>query len=90
MTLDETIKKISSLQHLVGKPVPRWESPILEMIPAPTNGTFTTYMELYKKTGKVDTAISKTKPRQFDILIIFRTPGLHLDLVYEWYSFFYG
>ena len=89
MTLKETIEKINTLQHLVGEKVPKWNSPIIEMIPAPASAKFTKYMEAYKKTGDYEKAIPKIRSNNFDILLIFRTPKLHSSLVCEWYGFFY-
>ena len=89
MTLKETIKKIDSLQHLVGQKAPKWNSPILEIIPAPVNHKFTNYMQVYQKTGSIQKAIQKTKLRQFDILLIFSKGKGAFSFVYEWYSYFY-
>jgi hypothetical protein len=90
MTLEETFEKINGLQQLVGQKVPRWGSTILEIIPAPTSSKFATYINVYKKTLNLEKAIDETGSGQFDVLLIFRTPPLHGDLVYEWYSFFYN
>jgi hypothetical protein len=89
MTLKETTEKINMLQHLVGENVPQWNSPIIEMIPAPADATFTKYIEAYKKTGNYEKAILKVRSDNFDILLVFRTPKLHSSLVCEWYGFFY-
>ena len=37
----------------------------------------------------VEKAILTAGASEFDILLVFRTPQLHGDLVCEWYSFFY-
>jgi hypothetical protein len=89
MTLAETLEKINDLQLLVGQKVPRWGSPILEIIPAPTSSKFASYIKVYRETQDVKKAIDGVGVTQFDVLLIFRTPPLHGDLVYEWYSFFY-
>jgi hypothetical protein len=89
MTLKQTIEKIDLLQYLVGKPVPKWNCPILEMIPAPTNDKFSNYMKAYQKTGSLENAMQKIKLRQFDILLIFSKGKEPFSFVYEWYSFFY-
>ena len=44
MTYKETIQKIGSLEHLIGNNAPKWNSPILAMIPAPTNASFHKYI----------------------------------------------
>jgi hypothetical protein len=90
MKLIETIEKINSLQHLIGQNVPKWNSPILDIIPAPADSNFEKFLEAYKKTGDHQKAMQKIKCYQFDILLIFRTPRLHESLVCEWYSFFYS
>jgi hypothetical protein len=77
------------MKHLIGQKAPKWESPILQIIPAPVSDKFTKYMEIYGKTGDFTKAIPVAKSNQFDIILIFRTPQLHGSLIYEWYSFFY-
>jgi hypothetical protein len=89
MTLEKTIALIDSLQHLIGQKVPKWDSPVFEMIPAPTNETFFRYMEIFEETGDITNAIKIARSMDFDVLLIFRTTKLHGNLVYEWYSFFY-
>jgi hypothetical protein len=88
MTLQEAFQKIDTLQHLVGQKAPKWNSPILEIIPAATD-KFSTYIQVYQKTMNLEKAIQASKSSHFDILLIFRTPKLHGNFVYEWYSFFY-
>jgi len=89
MTLKETTEKIHLLQHLVGHNVPKWNSPILDIIPAPADSSFMKYMEMYKKTGDYKKVIPKVRSKEYDVLLIFRTPKLHKSLVCEWYGFFY-
>jgi hypothetical protein len=89
MTLQETQEKISSLKHLIDTKVPKWQSHILEIIPAPIDDTFTQYMEMYEQHGNVRQGLLMAKGGQFDILLIFRKPQTGLSLVYEWYGFFY-
>jgi hypothetical protein len=89
MTLESSIQKINSLQHLVGQNVPIWDSPILEIIPAPANELFSKYIEIFKRTGNITKATYIVSHNNFDVLLIFKTPKLHGDLVYEWYSYFY-
>jgi hypothetical protein len=89
MTLQNTQEKILSLQHLIGHKVPRWETMILEMIPAPISDSFTKYMEMYEQDGNVQKALLMTKSGRFGILLIFSKPQTGLSLVYEWYGFFY-
>jgi hypothetical protein len=89
MTLEETKEKITTLQHLIGQKAPSWNSTILEIIPAPIGNYFSEYMQLYKETGSTDKAMPTAKFGEFNILLIFRKPPQHLDLVCEWYSFFY-
>jgi hypothetical protein len=86
---EETVSAINSMRHLIGQNAPKWNSPILDIIPAPTNGNFNKYINTFKKTGNIGDAIKTAKSGTYDILLIFRTPKLHGDLVYEWYSFFY-
>lgn len=90
LNYSDTIAKINSIQHLIGQDAPKWQSPILEIIPAPTNGTFYEYIQVFEKTGCIVKAKEIIDSTTFDILLIFRTPKLHGDLVYEWYSFFYS
>jgi len=87
MTLTQTIQKIDSLQNLVGQKAPKWNSPILEMIPAPVNSRFTSYIKSYENTGSFKKGILKSTSEQFDILLIFCKS--EESLVYEWYSYFY-
>ena len=89
MTLRETTDKINSLKHLVGQNVPRWNSPFLEMIPAPTNKIFADYINIYKKTGNLQKALLKTKAIEFDILLVFSKGSGAFSFICEWYSFFY-
>jgi len=89
MTREETLEKIDSLRYLIGQNVPKWNSPILEMIPAPISGKFVEYIKIYRKTMDFKKAMLLIPSGKFDILLIFRTPALHGELVYEWYSFFY-
>ena len=89
MTLENSQIKIDSLKHLIGQNVPKWNSPILEMIAAPNNDTFSRFMEIFEKNGNIGQGLSAFKSMEFEILLIFRTPKLHGELVYEWYSFFY-
>jgi hypothetical protein len=89
MTLQETQEKILSLQHLIGQKVPKWETAILEMIPAPINDSFPKYIDMYEQDGNVDKALLMTKSNRFDILLIFSKPNIGSFLVYEWYGFFY-
>jgi hypothetical protein len=87
---EEAVCAINSMQHLIGQNAPKWNSPILDIVPAPTNGDFYRYINVFKKTGSVKNAVKTVKSETFGILLIFRTPKLHGDLVYEWYSFFYS
>jgi len=89
MTLEETVQKINTLQHLIGQNAPKWNRPILEIIPAPMNDSFTKYMETYEEDGNVQKAIKIARSGQFGILLIFSMPQTGLHLVYEWYGFFY-
>lgn len=90
MTLNEAANKINSLRHLIGQRVPKWNSPILEMMPAPNNDSFIDFIEVFFKTQDIRQASSVTKmDDDFEILLIFRTPKQHGMLIYEWYSFFY-
>jgi hypothetical protein len=87
---EEVINAINSMRYLVGQNVPKWNSPILDIIPAPTNRNFSKYINTFKKTGSIENALKIAKSGTYDILLIFRTPELHGDLVYEWYSFFFS
>jgi len=89
MTYKKTIQKIRSVKHLIGSDAPKWSSPILEMIPAPANASFHKYIQAFKKTGDFKQAKQMVTADKFDILLIFRTPKIHGDLIYEWYSFFF-
>jgi hypothetical protein len=90
MTLKQTAQKINSLQHLIGQNAPKWNSPILDIVPAPANRSFTKFIERYKQTGNYEKAMQKISCNQFDVLLIFRTPRLHKSLICEWYGFFYS
>jgi len=89
MTLEETMLRIASLQHLVGHKVPKWNAPVLKIIAVPANSGFDKFIRTFSKTGDFSKSMKGIKSSEFDILLIFRTPELHGSLVYEWYSFFY-
>jgi hypothetical protein len=90
LNYEEAVCKINSMQHLIGQKAPKWNSPILEIIPAPTNDKFNKYINVFKRTRDISTAMKTAKSGSFGVLLIFRTPELHGDLVYEWYSYFYS
>ena len=90
MTLKETVSKINSLQELIGEEVPKWNSTILEMMPAPNNEKFVHFVETFLKTQSIEQAVAQTGADDFEILLIFRSPRKHGILIYEWYSFFYS
>lgn len=89
MTLNETAEKIISLQHLIGQKVPKWNTPILEMMPAPNNEKFIDFIEIFFKTEDIRQAAQLTGAKDFEILLVFRSPKKHGLFVHEWYSFFY-
>lgn len=88
MTLQETKEKIRSVQHLIGEKVPKWNTPILDMIPAPTDNSFDTFIKVYLLTDSIDSAAGVVGNRNYDILLIFRRPSSGF-FIHEWYSFFY-
>ncbi|HRP37138.1 hypothetical protein DC498_22515 [Terrimonas sp.] len=90
MTLEETASKINSLQHLIGQKVPKWNSIILEIMPAPNNDKFVDFIEIFFQTQNIKQAAEQTGANDFEILLIFRTPKQHGLFIYEWYSFFYS
>ncbi|RZK05107.1 MAG: hypothetical protein EOO46_16085 [Flavobacterium sp.] len=90
MTLNETAAKINSLKHLIGQKVPKWNSPILEMMPAPNNEKFIEFIEIFFRTQDIRQAAQVSDSDDYEILLIFRTPKQHGILVHEWYSFFYS
>lgn len=71
MTLNETAAKINSLQHLIGQKVPKWNSPILEMMPAPNNENFIDFIEVFFKTQDIRQAAQFNNANDFEILLIF-------------------
>ena len=89
MTLQETMQRIAGLQHLTGNKVPRWNTPILEIIPVPATADFDKFIKTFSKTGDFNRSMKGIKSTEFDILLVFMTPKLHGSLVCEWYSFFY-
>jgi hypothetical protein len=89
MTLNETAAKINSLKHFIGQSVPKWNSPILEMMPAPNNEKFIEFIEVFFQTQDIRQAAQVSDSDEYEILLIFRTPKKHGILVHEWYSFFY-
>ena len=88
MTLERTNEKIKELNHLIGQNVSKWNSPILDIIPAPTDNSFDTFIKAYQLTDSIAEAANIASNSNYDILLIFRKPSSGL-FIYEWYSHFY-
>lgn len=70
MKITETLKQISELQHLIGTKIPGTNWVIDEIIPAPTNNQFDTFLDTYLQTGKVFDTAQQLNVTDFEILLL--------------------
>lgn len=73
MKIHEALKTISDLQYLIGTKPDNFKSPITDIIPAPNDDTFNSFLDDYLYTDNIDKTIQLHRTSNFEILLIFKS-----------------
>lgn len=85
MKIAEALKQVHELQILIGQKPPTINSVIKDIIPAPKDDTFDSYLNMYLKYGDIDETIRQHSTSDFEILLIFKSSS-GATIATEWYD----
>ena len=91
MTLNEAMKQIIKLQHLIGTKIPGTNLIIDEIIPAPTNNQFDNFLKAYLLNEKLFETAQELDVTDFEILLLSGTKKKNMfdpivTFCYDWYK----
>lgn len=88
MKIQESLKKINELQHLIGTKIPGTNLTIDEIIPSPNDHRFEAFFADYLYTQSIDKTIQLHQIGNFEILLLSIDPKVKYS--HAWYKDYFG